>query len=155
MQATRERLARMADTADELGAAVAGRPPITLTRRPAPGAWSATEVVCHLRDIEEFYTGRMHLMLANDRPTLVVLDPDRWARERQYQRNDLAEALATFRASRAETLAFLDALVPEQWERTANHPILGVITVRRIVHSMAKHDQVHLAQLQRALVGEA
>ena len=27
-------------------------------------------------------------------------------------------------------------------------------TVRRIVHSMAKHDRVHLAQLERALAGQ-
>jgi hypothetical protein len=90
----------------------------------------------------------------NEEPTLIVLDPDRWARERQYQRNDLGEALATFRDARGETLAFLQALSDEQWERRANHPLLGVITVRRIVHSMAKHDQVHLAQLQRALAGQ-
>ena len=144
----------MAGVAHELEAALEGHEPATFSARPGPDAWSATEILCHLRDIEDFYMGRMQLMLVNDRPTLVVLDPDRWARERQYQRCDAMEALATFRSARAETLAFLDGLTPEQWERSANHPLLGVITVRRIVHSMAKHDRVHLAQLERALAGQ-
>lgn len=153
--ATRDRLERMAGVADQLAAALEGHGVAAIAARPAPEAWSATEILCHLRDIEDFYMGRMRLMLVNDHPTLVVLDPDRWARERQYQRNDAQEALATFRAARAETLGFLCRLTPDEWDRTANHPLLGVITVRRIVHSMAKHDQVHLAQLERALAGQA
>ncbi len=154
MEVTGERLARMAGAADVVAAALAGCPPGASTKRPAPDAWSAVEIVCHLRDIEAFYLERIRLLLANSEPTLVLLDPDRWARERQYARNDLAEALATFRAARAETLAFLAALTPEQWERRAHHPIRGVVTVRNIVHSLAKHDQVHLAQLARALAGQ-
>ena len=154
METTRERIERMAGVVEELAAALDGRAAEAFSARPGPEAWSATEILCHLRDIEDFYMGRMQLMLVNDCPTLVVLDPDRWARERQYQRCDALEALATFRSARAETLAFLGGLTPEQWERSANHPLLGVITVRRIVHSMAKHDRVHLAQLQRALAGQ-
>jgi uncharacterized damage-inducible protein DinB len=155
MDVTRERLVRMARTADDLAAAVAGHPQAALTARPSADAWSATEVVCHLRDIEEFYLGRIKLILANQEPTLVLLDPDRWAKDRQYGRNDPAEALATFRESRAETLAFLAGLAADQWERRATHPIRGPITVRNIVHSMAKHDEVHLAQLERAIAGQA
>jgi uncharacterized damage-inducible protein DinB len=154
MDVTRERLVRMARTADDLAAAVAGHSQAALTARPSAEAWSATEVVCHLRDIEEFYLGRIKLILANQEPTLVLLDPDRWAKDRQYRRNDLAEALATFREARAETLAFLAGLAADQWERRATHPIRGPITVRNIVHSMAKHDQVHLAQLERAIAGQ-
>jgi len=153
MQVTLERLARMAGAADALEAAVACRQAEALPTRSAPEAWSGTEIVCHLRDIEAFYLERIKLILANPEPTLVLLDPDRWARDRQYQRNDLHEALATFRAARVETLGFLAGLAPEQWERRAIHPIRGVVTVRNIVHSLAKHDQVHLAQLERALAG--
>ena len=154
MSVTRERLARMAGAADAVAAVVAGQPPMAFTKRPGPDAWSAVEIVCHLRDIEAFYLERIKLILANPEPTLVLLDPDRWARDRQYQRNDLYEALATFRAARAETLAFLAKLAPEEWERRAIHPIRGVVTVRNIVHSLAKHDQVHLAQLERALASQ-
>ena len=39
--------------------------------------------------------------------------PDHWARDRQYLRNDPAEALAAFRRLREGTLAHLTALSPE------------------------------------------
>ena len=32
-----------------------GRSEDLLGRRPAAGAWSVTEIVCHLRDVEEAY----------------------------------------------------------------------------------------------------
>jgi len=41
--------------------------------------------------------------------------PDRWAEDRQYLRNDIADALATFRCLREGTLGHLTALSPEQW----------------------------------------
>ncbi|MBI2527535.1 MAG: DinB family protein [Candidatus Rokubacteria bacterium] len=153
MPTTAERLDRMGRTCDELAAAIAGPSESGLDRRPTATAWSAKDVVCHLRDVEEFYLGRIQLILANQEPTLVLLDPDRWAEDRQYSRNDALEALRAFRARRDETLKFLGALTVEQWERGATHPIRGRITIRNIVHSMARHDDVHLDQLRRALAG--
>jgi hypothetical protein len=122
-------------------------------RRPAPTAWSAVEVVCHLRDIEEAYVDRIRFMVLNDRPVLIQLDPDRWAEDRQYARCDLADAVAAFRARREDTLAFLDSLAPDQWERAADHPARGRLTIRRVVHSLASHDVEHLDQIARALAG--
>jgi hypothetical protein len=45
------------------------------------------------------------------------LDPDRWAEERQYLRNDATEALAAFRRRREEVLSLLEGLSPDQWRR--------------------------------------
>jgi len=122
-------------------------------RRPAPTAWSAAEVVCHLRDIEEAYFDRIRFILLNDRPVLIQLDPDRWVEDRQYQRCDIADAVAAFRARREDTLAFLGSLAPGQWERAADHPARGRLTVRKVVHSLASHDVEHLDQIARALAG--
>jgi hypothetical protein len=78
-----------------------------LSRRPAARSWSAKDIVCHLRDVEELFLTRFCTMLAMDDPVIVTLaappetlaawgigalvghplDPDRWAEERQYARN--------------------------------------------------------------------
>ena len=92
-------------------------------------------------------------MLANDEPKFLPIDPDAWARDRQYLRNDVAEALASFRAKREETLTFLSGLKPEQWERGGLHPARGRMTVKDFVALMAWHDDNHLDQLKRALDG--
>lgn len=143
----------MRQTPSDLAAAISDQPENVLTRRPREGAWSATEIVCHLRDVEEFYLERVLWILANEEPALVVLDPDRWAEERQYLRQDIARAFAVLRTRRQETCDLLDALAPEQWEREGAHPLRGRLSIRRIVHGWAKHDDGHLDQLRRALAG--
>jgi hypothetical protein len=153
VDATKERLDRMRRTPDEVGALIHAQPENVLVRRPAEAAWSATEIVCHLRDIEECYLERVRLILAHDEPLLVVLDPDRWADERQYRRHDPVRAHAAFSLRRRETLAVLDTLDPEQWERAGRHALRGRLTVRHLVHGWAKHDRGHLDQLSRALAG--
>lgn len=149
----REQIQRLSRTADDLAALLGGKAPSILTRRPAETAWAATEVVCHLRDTEELFLNRFQTILANVEPTLLAIDPDAWARDRQYLRNDALEALASFRTRREETLKLLRALAQEQWERGGIHPSRGRMTVTDFAGLMVSHDANHLDQLRRALDG--
>jgi hypothetical protein len=90
-----------------------------------------------------------------DEPRLLAADPDRWADERQYQRNDAAAALGAFRARRAESLALLRGLTPGQWERGGIHPTRGRMTIADLVRLMVWHDDNHVEQIRRGLRGEA
>ena len=91
----------------------------TLVRRPAPEAWAAVEVVCHLRDLEESFHERLTLILAVDAPRFPTTHPGRWAVERQYLRQDAGAAVDTFAAWRTETLALFGRLPSAAWERAA------------------------------------
>lgn len=166
-------LERMERTADEVAAAIDGQSDAALSRRPAPASWSAKEVVCHVRDIEELFLLRFRTMLALAEPIFLVLgemppdraawgivegdalpfDPDRWAEERQYLRNDTGQAVVALRRRRQETLALLGRLTPEQWQRGSIHVTLGRMTFADWVALIAAHDDKHLAQLRRALEG--
>ena len=148
-----EQFQRLSRTAADLEALLGGKTPSILIRRPAENAWAATEVVCHLRDTEELFLNRFQTILANEQPKLLAIDPDAWARDRQYLRNDAGEALASFRTRREETLKLLRALAQEQWERSGIHPSRGRMTVKDFVALMASHDDNHLDQLRRALDG--
>lgn len=151
---TPERLTRLRETSARLTALIAAAGGQALVR-PSPTAWSAAEIACHLRDIEEAYLDRMRFILMNDAPRLSLLDPDRWVEERQYRRCDAGAALAAFRARREDTFVFVESLAPDQWERGADHPARGRLTIRRIVHSLARHDAEHLDQAVRAVAGLA
>jgi uncharacterized damage-inducible protein DinB len=153
-QPREQRLARLARTADELAAALQGQSDAALSRRPDGKNWAATEVVCHLRDTEEAFAGRFEQILAMDvDPKLPGPSADRWAEERQYLRNDAAEALAAFRRRRQETLAILARLTPPQWDKGGVHPVRGRMTLDTFLTLMAWHDDNHLDQLRRALEG--
>lgn len=154
MASIEEQLARMERAADDFAAAIKAVPDAILSKRPDEKNWSAKEVVCHIRDTEESFMTRFQSIMAMDEPKFLPLEPDRWASERQYLRNDAAEALAAFRARRQECLAFLRGLRPEQWERGGIHTTRGRMTVKDFVALMAWHDDNHLDQLKRALAGK-
>src|SRR5215470_697631 len=98
------RLSRLERTPADLQRAIVDRPDAELGRRPDARNWSAKEIVCHLRDVEELFQVRFHTMVALDEPRILVLganandlapwriggriehplDPERWAEERQY-----------------------------------------------------------------------
>jgi len=149
-----ERLARIARTPDELAAALRGSDAAVLVRRPAPKSWAPTEVLCHLRDNEEWFLERMRMIVAMDLPRFVATNPDRWADERQYLTNDGAAALAAFARRRRETQDFLRQLEPEAWARAGVHvDSRGRRTIDEFLSVMAWHDDNHLDQLRRALDG--
>jgi DinB family protein len=150
-----DRLKRLERTPDELAAAIKGQSAAALTRRPDEKNWAPVEVVCHLRDTEEGFAGRFQMLLAMEDPKLFGPDPDRWAVERQYLRNDAGEALAAFRKRRGDSLDILRRLTPEQWKRGGIHPARGRITIEDFLTLMAWHDDNHLDQLGRALAGKA
>lgn len=154
-QPREQRLARLTRTAGELAAAIEGRSDAALSRRPDSKNWAAKEVVCHLRDTEEAFGVRFEQILAMDTdPRLSGAgNPDRWAEERQYLRNDAAEAVAAFRRRREETLAFFGKLTGAQWDKGGIHPVRGRMSLDAFLTLMAWHDDNHLDQLQRALEG--
>jgi hypothetical protein len=149
-----ERLARIARTPDELTDVVHRADGARLARRPASKSWAPTEVICHLRDNEEWFLERMRLIVAMDLPRFVATNPDRWADERQYLTNDGLLALAAFVRRRRETLEFLRQLDPDAWERAGVHvDSRGRRTIDEFLSVMAWHDDNHLDQLRRALDG--
>lgn len=174
-QPLEERLRRMERTPDEVEALIREHSDAQLSRRPGPKNWAAKEVICHLRDIEELFILRFHMMLGTEEPTFLVLgelppepqrwgiggpigmplDPDRWATERQYLRSDAGEAATALRRRREETLAFLGRLTAVQWQRGSVHVTLGRMTFGDWTALVAAHDDVHIGQMQRALVGRA
>ena len=151
-----QRLARIALTPEELAAAVLSADAAGLSRRPAPDSWAPTEVICHLRDNEEWFLERMRMIVAMDLPRFVATNPDRWADERQYLTNDAAIALGAFTRRRRETLAFLRPLEPDAWARAGVHvDSRGRRTIDEFLSVMAWHDDNHLDQITRALDGRA
>jgi hypothetical protein len=123
----------------------------------APPSWegvpseplTAIEQVCHLRDIEtDGYHVRLHRTLTEVHPTFVSIDTEALAKERAYGKSDATAALAAFRLARRQTVALIDGLAPEQFDRTAVFEGYGPLSLRSLVHYLCSHDQQHLAGLQ-------
>lgn len=125
--------------------------------RAKDGNFSLQEHACHLRDIEiEAYRARLERMLAETAPSLPDVDGARLARERDYQRQDLAKAQAVFAAARADMVQRLAGLSAEQRRRTGILEGVGEITIEDLVTKMLEHDAEHVGDLdclRRELIG--
>jgi hypothetical protein len=115
--------------------------------RPAPGKWSAAEIVSHLADCEIVFGFRLRQTLAEDNPTIQPFDQDKWAV--QYPGTAAALALETFGALRKWNQLLIQSALPSAAGRTMTHPERGTMSFQTVVETMAGHDLNHLAQLRR------
>src|SRR5438093_1142821 len=91
--------------------ALAKVPPDALKWKPAPGKWSAHEIVVHCADSETNAHMRLRYLLAEPEPVIVGYDQDRWAMTFDYHAHPLELALATVEAVRANTLLTLGLFI--------------------------------------------
>lgn len=149
-----ERVARIERTAGELQELLATAGTASLSLRPAADAWAAIEVLCHLRDSEEWFLTRMQWALVMDEPAFPRNNPDRWAVERQYLRHDASAALAAFRRHRSDVIGLFRGLSDDQWARGGSHlDGRGRRSIEEFLNVIAWHDDNHLDQMTRALQG--
>ena len=116
-------------------------------KQPAPGKWSAAEIVCHLADCEIAFGFRLRMTLTEENPTLQPFDQDRWAVN--YPGIDADLSLASFAGLRKWNLHLIHTSLPAAASRPATHPERGAMTFQTIVETMAGHDLNHLAQLRK------
>src|SRR5262249_35434366 len=81
----REELARFPALLDGM---VDGLSPARWRARPAPGEWSAVEIVCHLRDEEAEDFGARIRVLLDGSTRFTAIDPEGWATARSYHATD-------------------------------------------------------------------
>jgi len=118
-----------------------------ITTAPAPGKWSARDILCHLADCELVFAFRLRQTLAEDQHVIQPFDQDKWAVP--YEHFSAPAALAVFTALRRWNLLLIEAALPSQAAKPVTHPERGPMTFATIVETMAGHDLNHLEQLER------
>ena len=120
--------------------------------RPDENSWSLTEITCHLRDVEcEINLPRIKKIIGSQSPFIPGIDSDAWAIERDYQSQNGFAALQTFIETRIETLAILQKISSDDWQRPAQHAIFGPTDLREITSIIAGHDRLHVRQVHSLL----
>ncbi|MEO7664396.1 MAG: DinB family protein [Candidatus Limnocylindrales bacterium] len=135
MAATPVRAAELAEAA--------GRDP---EAPPAPGEWSAREVVLHLAATEELvWHARLDALAAEDFPHWPWVEPGVLE---EPGTGTWAGARAAHAARRAATVARLDALDDAGWARTGHHDVYGDLDVAAMLRIILDHDAEHLDQIR-------
>jgi hypothetical protein len=119
--------------------------------RPAPGEWSAIEVLGHLIDKLEEWHSRVERVLLEERPFLAGYDQDARVRERDYQHADRSALLATLTAAADRFATTIAALPDATLSRQGVHGETGPITLQACVTEPIESTTDHLAQMRSAI----
>ena len=118
-----------------------------LDGRPAPGKWTAREVVHHHADSEMTAAMRLRLLVATDSPQIFGYDQDQFAQKLFYDR-PIAASLEAFKAARRTTGEILERMTDADWARAAGtHTEHGAYTADRWLAIYAPHAHAHAAQI--------
>jgi hypothetical protein len=113
---------------------------------PAPGKWSARDILCHLTDCEMVFGFRLRQTLAEDHHVIQPFDQDLWAKS--YPGCDARSAAATFSAVRGWNIALIRSASAADLSKPVTHPERGTMTFQTIVETMAGHDRNHIKQIE-------
>jgi hypothetical protein len=123
-------------------------PEEALAWRPAPGEWSAHEVICHCADSESNASLRIRYLLAERDPVIVGYDQDAWATVLDYHGHPLPVALAVVEATRAHTAALIRRLPEAAWKRQGRHTESGRYSAEDWLRLYAEHLEGHARQIE-------
>lgn len=122
------------------------------TYRDGGTGWTATEIMCHLRDSEMLFMERARLTLEQNGSSQPSGNNDQLAFERRYNEQSLNTVYGEWVAQREMLLAFFESLDEAEW--TANHSVhvrRGPMTLSDQLALTAWHDVNHIEQMTRTL----
>lgn len=137
----------LAGTPAELASLVEAMGPEKSTAAPAPGKWSAAEIICHLADCELVFAFRLRQTLAEPGYVIQPFDQEKWGAT--YSGISATQALQAFSAMRAWNLTLIGGAWPAKASTPVTHPERGTMTFGTIVETIAGHDLNHLGQLRK------
>ena len=148
----REKLIQQfADGPRRLREAFAKVPEAARTWRPAPGEWSAHEVVLHCADSETNSFARIRFLAAEKQPVIQGYDQEQWARVFDYHALPVEPALAVVDSVRASTTALVRALPESAWSNAGRHTESGPYTAEDWLKIYADHLEGHAQQIENNL----
>jgi hypothetical protein len=115
--------------------------------------WAIVEVACHLLDEErDDFRRRIRLTFAHPEQPWPPIDPEGWARDRNYLARELEPTLEDFLAERRQSVTWLETLSRSgaDWDATTRfeHPA-GPMRTGDLLASWIAHDFLHTRQLVR------
>lgn len=142
----------LGDAPVRIAAFAIGLTPVQLRTPPAPGEWSANDVLAHLRACADVRGGSIARIVAEEWPTIRATDPRTWMAQTDYPQQTFDASLQVFAAQRAELAALLARLDAQGWSRSATVVGAGrplARTVRQFAEGLALHERPHLKQIGR------
>lgn len=145
---------------------IAGLTRPVMLRSFGESGWSIKDILAHVAMAESVNVKFARMMVEKNAPLqlreFALEFPDfpgefeldkfnAWMTER-WRAKSLEEILTALEETRAETLAWLDTLSPEQLERRGEHAVWGDQSVRGMLRILIIHDKFHRGDIEKRKV---
>ncbi|GEM_PF-2688943 len=120
--------------------------------KPTEKAFSATEIVYHMLEVERLWQRRIHGLLDHTSTYFQQMNPDKEAKENKYNEKPYREGIEELKVARQETSKLVRSMKPRELELTGTHSKYGPMNTYKMLSTMSEHDHTHLAQLKRTLL---
>jgi hypothetical protein len=115
--------------------------------RPAPGAWSAKQVLLHLIDAERLFCFRALWFARGEQSALPGMEPEPWVTLSNADAREVRDLVAEFAHVRAASVSFFHNLDPDAWLRRGSASG-AVMSVRALAWIIAGHELHHARSLR-------
>ena len=151
---TRRTLISLSEVPLQVARISSGSSAARLLQAPGPDAWSARDILAHLRACADVWGRSIVRMITEDHPTIKYVSPRSWIRRTDFLAQDFRDSLRAYSQSRADLVARLATLDAAGWSRRATFTgtTLGRdATVFSYACRILEHELGHLEQLRRTL----
>ena len=121
-----------------------------IRHRPAPGEWSAVEVVGHMIDKMQMWASRMQRILVEELPALPGYDQDALVRDHDYAHADPEVLLEQLKQARERFATLVERIPISAIQREGVHEEFGTMTLRQCIEAPLESAPQHLEQLRAA-----
>ena len=114
-----------------------------------PEEWAAKQQMSHLCEMEAAYRAWVEKALEEDGAILdgVQGEPVAIPLESAHL-NAVTDHITEMRAQRKKTLAVMERMRPQDYDRTATSAVFGTLTVMQWLRSYYRHDRMHYDQVR-------
>jgi hypothetical protein len=124
---------------------VASRVPVGKTGEEQ---WTVKEQLAHLCEMELNYDSWVEAALREESPSVAGRPaPPAAIPIEGANKHAVQELVDVLKAERRDTLAMIERLSPEDFDRTATQPMFGTLTVLQWLRSFYRHDRMHMDQI--------
>lgn len=119
-----------------------------LRQPPAPewnsGSWTIQQVALHIVDGDLVLADRMKRVIAEDNPTLLSFDEQKWTAALHYEHQSAADALQMLDLSRRQMLKVFGRLPDSAYQRFGTHNTAGKRTLADLIAFAVEHLDHHV-----------
>ena len=114
--------------------------------------WSAAFIIHHIADAEMQFGVRYANALAEENPTIVPFDEEKFPVGLGYSNRSVDISLQSLRATHAMNYEILKNARDSDWQRISTHPQRGPVTLLQLVTLSANHIEGHIEQLKKVAI---